>query len=308
MDGNGTVQNKLAQLTRYMLALVTGAVVLFPSIDSSFRPPYVWNPVLYLFWIFSLLSLGFLGFAYYVSNFIEGKTPHRTAGLGNWFALIALCLLVMYVGRNLYSDRTSPLQITSLTAEPREAKPGEWVKFSAEVGASDVEGSQWNWSVRPKSGKEQIGKALGKSKVAYWQVPSQGTKKEPYIITVSAKDSQGRTAREELEFLPKGDETMAAREEEQLRPYLQDKISLELARRAREAPAKAGMLGTSQKTLVDLAAGNLHSLEAVRQDPKAIQEALDAYFSISESELAARSSRPCCSKHPGTWPFCDPSC
>lgn len=301
-----TVREKLAQLSRYMLALVTGTVVLFPSINDSLKPPYIWNFALYGFWVSAILAIVLLGFSYYLSNFVASKVPHRSIGLGNWAALASLVFLVLYVGGNLYSDRSAPLQVESVTVEPREARPGDWVQLSAESNIAEAEDLKWRWTVRSRpAGPEAV---IGKSKTTYWRAPF---KKGSHSIRVSVEDVRGERAQQTLEILVGDEQAMngtSSTDDAALRTYVQDKISLALARIAREDPGKSSVLAEARGPLLELALENIGSLEAISQEPNALDEAVKAYFSIPLEKIRKARFRPCCSEYPGIWPLCNKSC
>lgn len=295
-----------SQLSRYMLALLMGAIIFFPAITGALKPPYILDVALYAFWIFAVLGFIFLGTAFYLSSYVKNKVPHKSGGVGNWCALLALLSLVIYVGANIYSDRTNPPTILSVTVEPKTASPGQWVKLVAEAVDEDADRLRWKWVITaPSKGKvatkEEV---VGERRIAYWKVPSKVTAKE-YMACVEVSDDRSTSTKANVLISVKEKEM---NEQRLLKEYIRDRVSLHLGKIARAKKEKSALCEDAQDALLDMALQNITSLDAVKNDPDALTEALDSYFEISEQELGELKFRPCCSKWPGSHPFCDPTC
>lgn len=298
-----TVEDKLSNLTKYLLALLTGAVVLFPTITGAFKPPYIFDWALYLFWGAATLGMVFLAIAFYLSTFVN-KAPQRSAGLGTWLTTLALFGLVVYVGANVISDRTTPPSIVSVVAEPQTAAPNQWIKLTATATDQDDDALSWTWSITPAPTPAT---PLGSQRVTYWKIPANADAGD-YQATIEVKDDRDRSSTGNVTITVKGSKMSTQPDPGNLKSYITDRVKLHGARVVRADASKRGIVNSATDTLVDSAVKNLKSLDAVRDDPRSLNDALDNYFDIPEPDLKKAQFRPCCSRFPGTWPFCDPGC
>lgn len=293
-------REKLAQLSRYMLALLTGTVILFPAISGALKSPFVWDFALVGFWVFAILGFLFLATAFYLSNYVDHKTPHISTGVGNWSALLALIFLIIYVGINLLNDRMSQPEITSVEADPIQPHAGQWVKLTAQAVDEDGDKLAWNWTVAADSqGAPKI--RIGSKRVVYWRTPVDEVG-QTYAIQVGVKDDGDVEVVDSLHL------TIGRNQLNELEKYVRDRISLDLARLVRNDPEKAELVNEAREALLSSALANLRSLEALRRDDAGLEEALAAFFEIPASELRQRQFRPCCSEWPGIFPLCRRGC
>ena len=299
-----TVEEKLSNLTKYLLALLTGTVVLFPAVTAAFKPPYVFDWTLYFFWVTAILGIFFLGVAFYLSTFVRKTPPQRLAGLGTWLTASALFWLVIYVAANVISDRTSAPSIVSVLAEPPTAQLNQWVKLTATAIDEDEDALRWKWSITPAQDTFSL---LDPRPVTYWKVPANAAAGE-YRATVEVKDDRERTGTGNVLISIKGPQTNTQSDPEEFKSYIIDRIKLQCARILRTDPGKLSIVNSSTDTLVDSALRNLKSLDAVRDYPESLNDALDVYFNLPEPELQKAKYRPCCTKYPGIWPLCNGGC
>lgn len=186
-----TLQEKYAQLSRFSMALLTGAVVLFPSIVGILRAPFILDVALYAFWALAVPALLSLAVAAYLASFTD-QLPHRAAGAGNLLTVLALVNLVLYVGANIISDRVSPPRVTSLLVEPLVVRPGQPVKLTATAEDQDGDELSWSWSVQlgDEGSAPIFAVDRSTSGVAQWRVPVDAPPGE-YIVVVSVLDDGG---------------------------------------------------------------------------------------------------------------------
>ncbi|MEW8338193.1 MAG: hypothetical protein AB2556_02085 [Candidatus Thiodiazotropha sp.] len=300
------LQNRYSTLTRYLFALLTGAVVLFPTITGAFHPPYVFTFFLFSFWVFAVPGILLLAVGFYLAGGVRisdknatevERWLHRTGGLGNWSSLLALTSLVIYVIGNLHSDHTSAPRITTINANPHTVQQGQWISLSATANDQNKDYLTWNWELNKKT--------LGKLRTISWLVPDNEPIGEKNI-TLTVSDGE-KTDNSQIKILViKGGNTMAIPNEkqEELKHYVDDRMKLYLAKRERDNHPITTELKSSQSVLLKAALKNIHSLEAVRDEPSAITEALDAYYSLPIQELSAASGLPKCEDYPMLWPFC----
>ena len=101
---SGTRQ-RYQNLIRGTFAVVAGAMVFLPSILGVVKAPFIWEWLLYLFWLFGVSSLVYLAVAYYLINVADSnKLPHRISGVGLLLGLSTLFCIVVYVAANGYED------------------------------------------------------------------------------------------------------------------------------------------------------------------------------------------------------------
>ncbi|WP_170343253.1 hypothetical protein [Ruegeria arenilitoris] len=133
--------------TRYVLGVVAGSVILFPTIFSAISPPYVLDFFLYSFWMLAFLAFVFLSFAFHLSSLSGENAPVRTTGLGNNFAFLSLLSLFIFICGNIFSDRISKPEILSVTADKYTVSPNEIVSLSATASDNDGDHLRWHWIV-----------------------------------------------------------------------------------------------------------------------------------------------------------------
>jgi hypothetical protein len=161
-----------------LFGLLAGAILFLPSILGIIKPPFIWNPLLYTFWVVGVLSLVCLGLAIYFLRFSKSKTyPDRISGIGFWLALAALASLVIYVAANGFEERSRPPYVQSVKISSPNPRPGEVVELSADVIDESKNSSDFIWRIG--------GKEVARGRVAYWAVPKEAGK-YPLVLCVEA--------------------------------------------------------------------------------------------------------------------------
>lgn len=182
--------------SRFVLGLVSGAIILFPTIFSSITAPFIWDWALYGFWLSAFIAFIGLSISFHISSLSNDNTPVRSSGIGNIFALISILCLFLFISANIISDRLSPPKIVSLTGNTYSAAPGEVVSFIGEARDNDGDRLVWSWTVeweeKPLTGsenslREKKMELQSTMRTAQWFIPKNIDGKS-FKVTAKASD------------------------------------------------------------------------------------------------------------------------
>lgn len=170
-----------------MIALISGAVILFPTIYTALQPPFLVILLLYAFWGLGTVALCLLFFAFYVAHFVDNKIPHRSCGAGNYMAFASLGCLFVFILTNLYDDYNTGPTIVELKVEPVVVAPGSAVRLTSVAEGKRANIIEWKWSINSHDHGVGYNKTLSSSiRSAYWTVPSD-LPLGRYYVTVTAR-------------------------------------------------------------------------------------------------------------------------
>lgn len=170
-----------------MIALVTGAIVLLPSILGVTQPPRFWEPLFFSFWGLAIVSLLLLGTAWYICSISSARPPDRIHGIGNTSAILGVLALAAYVGLNAHSDRITPPTIETILVSPTWPESGSRVQLTAKVSDQDQDEITYSWTHR--------GTEFGNRVVTYWTLP---TGPGPFSVQLEIQDDLGIAVAENL--------------------------------------------------------------------------------------------------------------
>jgi hypothetical protein len=279
-----------------LFGVLAGAIVFLPSILGIIRPPFLWEPLLYIFWVAGIISLVLLGIAIYFLRFTTSNAyPHRLSGAGSWSALIALACLVIYVAANGFQDRASSPYIQSVKISPTSPQTGDIVEISADVVDEDQDRLRYYWSVD--------GKEFAQGQTAYWAAPR---KAGSYNLQLRVDDGSSRRSQNTTL-------SVLVSERREIMSKATDLINASIMRgleRVRDKdPAKfANAYATYDANSLPALIANHFSPEDAEVYYQVIPQAFEsAVMKLPEEQLRnllLGLELPSCKDYPGLWPFC----
>lgn len=279
-----------------LFGVLAGAVVFLPSILGILNPPFVWDPLLFLFWLTAILALVLLGLAVYFLRFTTSHGyPHRLSGLGSWLALIALACLVVYVAANGFQDRASLPHINSIKINPPSPRPGQTVELTADVTDEDEDRLSFIWSVN--------GSDIGEGEVAYWFVPR---KPGEYALELRVHDGRAECLqRKKISIqVPKARLTMSKANALIKASMMR---GLERVRQDDERGFHNLYRTYDAERLSELISGHFAPEDAevyYEVIPRAFEAAVKELPEEQLQALLSGAKLPSCKDYPGLWPLC----
>jgi hypothetical protein len=299
-NGNdGGPRQRSAELLTALFAIVTGSMAFLPSVLGAVRPPYILDWLLVAFWVLGCTALLFLAMALYVIRFSSSPAvPQRRTGVGFWAAIAALIALAVYVGANGWQDRTASPEIQSVDISPLSPESEETVRLSAAATTQSGKDLNYHWSVD--------GRSVGDFQIVFTRAPQLPGSHSILVVVDDGQTKHAVRHMISLHIKPKG-RKMADREK-----MLQAAIANAMPLLQRRFPKQYQQLTTAFEagTLPQLAADDFDP-----DDPRSQQLLVQGAFlravealPPAQLQLMLKGMRPCCSKYPGTWPFCNPDC
>lgn len=155
--------NSHANLAKYMIAIVSALIVMFPSIQQVLVQPIQYDWMLYGFFACAIGSFIVLSIALYLTTIDQNSKPERALGIGNIFGFISFLILVIYFVINFYADRVANPSIDYFLLSPVNPKEGETVSIQAKVSSENSDNIDFSWKYN--------GIEFGNKEIAYWRVP-----------------------------------------------------------------------------------------------------------------------------------------
>ncbi len=171
------------ELITVVLAFLAGSVVLAPSLNYFYSPPYVFRLGILLFLVFSVVSFVSLCFALYFTFTKATTAPHKSHGIGNIFALLAFVFITIYLAANLLTDTNTAPNIEDINYSPLNPKKGSMMRIKAIVNDIEKDDINYSWQIS--------GELISSDSFAYYHIPNDSNSVE---ITFTATDSQGNVS------------------------------------------------------------------------------------------------------------------
>ena len=186
--GNGP--HTLKDLVVPALSLVLGAIVLLPTSVGQVNRPYTWPVLLPVF-----IGLACASALMLLCTFLTDTWQHKrwravanvTHGLGNIAALVALCVLALFLIANYCEDLYASPRITNVKMSPSTPRAGDTVEVEVEVTNQSGRRTQYEWEFDGKS-------AFG-MRTAYLKLPDQPGRYLGTVLSFHPGDREGDDTR-----------------------------------------------------------------------------------------------------------------
>ncbi|MDD2829139.1 MAG: hypothetical protein PHW18_06160 [Sulfuricurvum sp.] len=169
--------NVYPDLAKYIIAIVSALILLFPSIQQLLSPPMIYDWMMYCYFTLAITSLLLAILAFYLTVADQNAKPERLLGLANWTGIFSFIFLIAYFASNLYQDKTSKPTIDSFTLLPLNPKIGEKISLQAKTTSENRDNIDFEW----KYNKHEV----GNKEILYWKIPSNY---KIYTINLCIKD------------------------------------------------------------------------------------------------------------------------
>jgi len=177
VEWDATTRTKYKESAQLVIGLVLGAVALLPSIVGLIKAPFVFKVGIFLVLVLAAVSVVLLAVVMILVMIEARSPPVRLVGIGNWFAVAALLVLLVYMLLNVWEDQHSPPTILAMKSSPPAVEGGKYVELDVEVQDQDNDRLSYTWVFE--------GRELSRRRNAYLKVPDKpGT----YVANVSVTD------------------------------------------------------------------------------------------------------------------------
>lgn len=177
VEWDDKTRTKYKGSAQLVIGLVLGAIALLPNIVGLIKAPFVFKIGILLVLALAAVAVVLLGIVM-VLVMIEARSPPvRLVGIGNWFAVAALLVLLVYMLLNVWEDQHSAPVVLAIKSSPPAVEGGKYVELDVEVQDQDNDRLSYTWIFE--------GREFSRRRNAYFKVPD---KPGSYVVNVSVSD------------------------------------------------------------------------------------------------------------------------